>query len=101
MRLQLFMQVTGRAGRVLHRVRSLCLRLDGALRPVYRWLPDGDRFEALQPRDAVCRALAEAAGTSPEAEDAAWSEGQALLEALRREGAFLYEDVRARLLASR
>ena len=99
-RLQLFMEVAMRAGRVLRRVRSLCLRVDGALRPVYRWQPEGDRFEALTDRDAVCRALAEAAATAPEAEDAAWRERHLMLEALCDEGVFLYEDVRSRLLVS-
>jgi hypothetical protein len=99
-RLQLFMQVTTRAGRALHRVSLLCLRIDGAPQPVYAWRPEGDRHELLQPREAVCRALAEAASTSPKAENAAWRERQAFLESLLRAGTFLYEDVRARLLAS-
>jgi len=99
-RLQLFMQVAMHAGRVLHRVSTLCLRLDGALRPAYAWRQDGDRFEPLLPRDAVCGALADAAGTTPGAEDAGWRERQVLLEALRDEGVFLFEDVRARALAS-
>ncbi len=99
-RLQIFMQVAMKAGRMLRRVRSLCLRLDGALQPVYAWRQDGDCFEPLVARDLVCRALADAAGTTPEAEDAAWRERQSLLETLCEEGVFLYEDVRARALAS-
>lgn len=93
-RLQLFMQVPTRAGRVLHRVRRIYFCVDGALRPIYAWRRDGDRFEALVDRPALCRALADAAGTSPEAEDAAWREHQSLLEALHRDGVSLYEDVR-------
>ena len=93
-RLQLFMQVPTVAGRVLHRVRWIYFRVDGALRPVYGWRRQGDRFEALVDRPALCRALADAAGTSPEAEDAAWRERQARLEALRSDGVALYEDVR-------
>jgi hypothetical protein len=99
-RLQLFLQVPTRAGRVLHRVRWIYFRVDGALRPVYAWRRDGDRSESLMDRPALCRALADAASTLPEDEDAAWRERQSLLEALHRDGVSLYEDVRARLVAA-
>ena len=99
-RLQLFMQVPTRAGRVQHRVRWIYFGVDGVLRPVYAWRQAGDRFGSLVDRPALCRALADAAGTSPEDEDAAWRERQSLLEALHRDGVSLYEDVRARLVAA-
>ena len=99
-RLQLFMEVVTRASRVQRRVRWLYLGVGGALRPVYQWRQDGDRFDLLVERDEVRRALADAAGTSPEEEDAAWRGCQALLETLQREGVSPYGDVRRRVLSS-
>jgi len=96
--LQLFMQVDRQGWRLLRRVRRLYYRVDGALRPVYAWRREDDAFERLVDREKLCRALAQASGSTVEAQDAEWREREGFIEELRRGGVCLYEDVRRRVL---
>jgi flagellar protein FlaI len=96
--LQLFIVVDRRGGRVLRRVRWVYFRVQGLLRPVYAWSRESDEFERLTSRDDLCQAMAEAAGSSPDEQEARWREREAILEDMLREGVFAYEDVRRRIL---
>ncbi len=97
-RLQLYMRMERKTGRILRRTRSLHYPGGGARRTLYRWESDGDEFRQELKRAAMLQLLAGALETDAGQAGKLWEDATERLRRWGNGGVQRFADVRSRVL---